>query len=80
MQLGMLWRVDRKDQPLAGAVREAAAFYQGKYGQAVSVCYVHPSMLPPDGAAVLVGTVMVKAKRTVNEGHLWLGVEAVPVR
>lgn len=75
MQVGMLWRVDQKDQPLADAVREAAAFYQAKHGQAVTACYVHPSALP-DGAPLMVDTVRVRPARTVIKGHLWLGVEA----
>lgn len=76
MKLGMLWRVDRKDQPLADAVREAATYYADKYGQPVTVCYVHPSTLLPDGAPVTVGTIRVRPLRTVQAGHLWLGVEA----
>lgn len=71
----MLWRVDHKGQPLADAVREAAAYYQAKYGQAVTACYAHPSALP-QGEPMLVDAIRVKPARTVISGHLWLGVEA----
>lgn len=74
MKLGMLWRVERKGQPLADAVREAAAYYAAKYGQAVTACYVHPLDLP-DGART-VDAIRVQPQRTVQRGHLWLGVEA----
>lgn len=72
---GMLWRIEDKRQPLAEAVRQAADYYQAKYGLAASACWVHPGMLPPDGAAVTVGVIRVRANRTVLKNHLWLGVE-----
>lgn len=74
MDVGMLWHDDGK-QPLADKVQRAAAYYQRKYGQAATACHVHPSMLPPDGAAVTVGLIRVRPNHTVLKHHLWLGVE-----
>lgn len=75
MDVGMLWLCS-SNAPLADHVRRAADYYADKYGQVANACFVHPSMLTPDGAPVTVGVIRVRPSRTVLKGHLWLGVES----
>lgn len=72
MDFGMLWRVDKKNQPLQDAVQEAVNYYQAKYGQAATECDLNPRDLPPDAPKSL-GAVALKPNRSVIRGHLWLG-------
>lgn len=69
----MLWYCDDKRKSLEEKVREAATFYQNKYGAAPTQCYVHPGMLA-DGASQTVAGVRLRPNRTVIKNHFWLGV------
>lgn len=76
MDVGMLWYDDAKRVELEEKVGRAMAYYQDKYGQVPNVCYVHPSLLAPDGAARLLASgVLVKPSKTVITDHFWMGVE-----
>lgn len=47
MKIGMLWFDNDSHSDLESKVEKAAAYYRLKYGKTPSVCFVHPSMLPP---------------------------------
>lgn len=74
MKSGMLW-FDDSQRNLKVKVQEAAVYYQEKYGEKPTMCFVNPSMLaekvnPSNG-------VEVKGSRIVMPGHLWVGVGKV---
>lgn len=79
MDIGMLWHCEKPKMSLEENVAQAADYYASKYGQRPNCAHVHPSMLPPDGAAVIVGVIRVQANRTVLKNHLWLGVDQAEV-
>lgn len=74
MDIGMLWKDDDARRSLDEKVAQAAQYYEHKYGEAPTVCFVHPSMLPP-GAERAAGLRLLAA-RTVQVHHFWLGVNA----
>jgi len=74
IEQGLLW-LDTSKRAFADKVKFAAQRYQQKYGEAATVCYVHPSMLA-DGKSVIIGGVTVLPLKTVAPCHFWLGVEA----
>lgn len=75
MDIGMLWYDDDRAGNLETKVRKAIQFYQAKYGAVPNSCFVHPSLLAPDGAARTIGATVVRPSRTVIKNHFWLGVE-----
>jgi hypothetical protein len=70
---GLLWLDDSKRQ-FADKVIFAAQRYQQKFGQAATICYVHPSMLD-GGKSVIVGGIAVLPLKTVAPQNFWLGVD-----
>ena len=71
----MLWYDNDKKRSLEEKVQRAADFYAAKYGRAATECYVHPSMLAPDGAVQTAAGLRLRPMRTIIKNHFWLGVE-----
>lgn len=71
MKTGMLWFDDSK-QPLKEKMALAAKYYSEKYGQAPTLCFVHPSALDGHGGGG--NGVAIRQARFVMPGYLWLGV------
>jgi hypothetical protein len=46
MNIGMLWFDNDPNMVMTAKIARAAKYYQNKYGDAPSLCFVHPSMLP----------------------------------
>jgi len=46
MNIGMLWFDNDKNETINEKILRAANYYQNKYGQSPTLCFVHPSMLP----------------------------------
>ena len=72
MKTGMLW-FDDSARSLKDRVKEAAAYYHEKYGQAPTLCFVNPTMLSEKVKAS--NGIELKESQTVMPGHFWLGVE-----
>jgi hypothetical protein len=77
MNVGMLWFDNDPRIALSSKVRRAADYYRQKYGLVADLCLVHPSMFEGnqnlvDGKA---GKVTVRHNRTIQPGHLWIGIE-----
>lgn len=72
MEIGMLWKDDDGRRTLAEKISLAAEYYQNKYGETPTVCYVHPSLLPQN--AENVAGLRLLAARTVQVDYFWLGV------
>jgi hypothetical protein len=47
MNVGMLWFDNDPKLVLKAKVSRAARYYEQKYGKTPTICFVHPSMLPP---------------------------------
>lgn len=78
MEIGMLWRDDEPQRPLEERVARAADYYRRKYGEQPTVCFLHPSQLPEgSGGTAEAAGLRLLAARTVQKGHLWLGVNHV---
>jgi hypothetical protein len=84
MNIGMLWFDNDPKTDLATKIEHAAEYYRKKYGKRPNLCFIHPSMAPPqpeasqsqDGATAVFtsGNVEVRITRSVLPNHLWIGV------
>jgi len=73
--IGMLW-FDNSESELAVKIERAAEYYREKYGKRPNLCFVHPSMEPPDRR---VDGIEVRGTRAVMPNHFLVGVEQVQV-
>lgn len=71
---GLLWFDDNPYRGISEKVRRAVARYQQKYGHSPRVCFVHPSLLGPNGRArpMRVGEVEVQPSHEMLPDHFWL--------
>ncbi len=86
MNIGMLWFDNDSQTDLAAKVERAAVYYQKKYGKRPNLCFVHPSMAPPEPvngssesketSTARAGSVEVRTTRAVLPNHLWIGIHA----
>ncbi len=76
MRTGMLWFDNDPKTDLPTKVMRAAAYYQKKYGASPNLCFVHPSMIRPEGQPA--GGIELRPSRQVLPNHLWLGVNELP--
>ncbi len=75
MKTGMLW-FDNSTDNLADKIQRAAEYYQKKYGQRPTECYVHPTMLKDKpGYIQKIWGIEMHVSRHVLPNHLWIGVE-----
>ena len=80
MKTGLLWFDDDPRKKLEEKVRRAAAYYERKYGQSPTLCFVHPSIFNGNGKGngksrvKKAGGVEVRAGRSILPDHFWLGV------
>lgn len=72
MKTGMLWFDNDVKTDLAGKIKQAAIYYQKKYGCLPNVCFVHPSMLK-ENAPKSQG-IEVQSSQMILPNHLWLGI------
>jgi hypothetical protein len=73
MEIGMLWFDNDPGADLTSKVNQAAAYYQGKYGEEPNLCFVHPSMIPDRKTRA--GAVSIRSSVSVLPHHLWIGVQ-----
>lgn len=71
MKTGMLWFDNSKDDLLT-KINRAADYYQQKYGQRPTECYVHPVMM---SSTILATDINIHTSRQVLPNHLWMGCE-----
>jgi len=80
MKTGLLWFDDDPRRQLEEKVRRAATYYERKYGQSPTLCFVHPSVFNGNGNGKGNGKkskadgVEIRAGRAVLPDHFWLGV------
>jgi len=76
MKTGMLWFDNDPKADLATKIARAAEYYQRKYGQKPSICFVHPTML--NGGSPR-SEIEVRPNRQVLPNHLWMGLpDSIP--
>ena len=76
MHTGLLW-FDNSQLALDKKVQKAVDYYKKKYGRTPDLCLVHPSMMVE---GIKIDGLTVRPYRPVLPGHLWIGVEEMPVR
>lgn len=74
MEIGELFLIEDPKAKLEEKILWAADSYQKKYGQAPTVCLLHPSLLK--GQSRRVGGLRLEAKKSVLPNYLWIGVLA----
>ncbi len=72
MKIGMLWFDNDPKADLKAKIERAASYYWQKYGQVPNLCFVHPTMLPANGAPP--GLVEIRTHRAIRPNHFWLGI------
>lgn len=95
MDIGMLWFDNDKNANLDAKVKQAASYYQKKYGQSPNLCFVHPNMLstnrkkpkgrpkPQNGGPRKTAGVELRTSQSLLPNHFWLGIhrqEAKPTQ
>jgi len=80
MQIGMLWFDNDPKAELVTKIERAASYYRNKYGRSPTLCFVHPSMIPPAAgespvaAPLRTAGVEVRSARSVLPNHFWIGI------
>lgn len=72
MEIGELFLIRNQDSNLEEKVLWAADSYQKKYGQAPTLCLVHPSLIK--GQSQRLAGLRVEAKKSVLPNYLWIGI------
>ena len=75
MNIGMLWHDDDPQRTLEQKLKRAADYYQSKYGQRPTTCFVNSGIVPVGQSSTVAG-LRVQSARTVLPNHFWLGVES----
>ncbi len=68
---GMLWYDNHIDLPLKERIQQAADYYEQKYGQRPSICYVPQNEL--DQETSLTSGIAVHPAKEILPNHLWIG-------
>ncbi len=77
MKTGLLWFDDDPRKQLEEKVQRAATHYERKYGQAPTLCFVHPGVFSngkQKSAVKKVDGVEIRSGRSVLLHHFWLGM------
>ena len=74
MNSGMLWFDNSNQRDLQSKVGRAAAYFQKKYGQTPTLCFVHPSMMGNGIKKLSSGKVEIRIADSVLPNHFWIGV------
>lgn len=79
MNVGMLWFDNDPKSDVFAKVHRAAEYFNQKYGEQATLCFIHPSMmnghaskLKPDEKLVIEG-VELRTSGTILPNHFWIG-------
>jgi hypothetical protein len=72
MNIGMLWYDNDPKKGLTDKVKQAADYYNEKYGKTPNLCFVHPSMYGEERSHA--GAVEIRANGSVLPNYFWIGV------
>lgn len=73
MTEGMLWFDNSDQRDLSAKIVRAAEYYNNKYGEWPTLCFVHPSALLNQKAPLDVMGIEVRETNSVLPNHFWLG-------
>jgi hypothetical protein len=73
MEIGMLWFDGDAQSDLHTKVKQAADYYQKKYGQEPNLCFVHPAMLK--SAKEETGPIKICPNKLIIQNHFWIGIQ-----
>lgn len=73
MRIGMLWFDNSDERDLTTRLERAIEYYEAKYGERPTTCYMHPSTL--FGNPTHLAGIEVRTSNTILPNHFWLGVE-----
>lgn len=73
MATGMLW-FDNSDTDLATKIKQAASYYQDKYGETPNLVFIKPD--PGQIAPVQVDSIEIRHSRTIALNHFLVCVES----
>jgi len=69
---GMLWLIENPKLGLTEHIRQAADYYQKKYGAQPNQCLVNPTEIKP---GLQLPGIEIKSSRSILPKHLLIGVE-----
>ena len=72
MDTGMLWLDDDKRRTFSEKVQRAAAYYERKYGQMATFCFVNETMIEDELA---INEIKVQSASHILPHHFWIGSE-----
>ena len=72
LRTGMLWYDDASDRSLSDKLARATNYYESKYGQIPTVCYLNADAL--SGEPIDNGGLKLQAAPDLLPHHFWLGV------
>ena len=75
MNTGMLWFDNDHKMDFLTKMNRATEYYQKKYGQKPTLCFVHPSMefIPPPKTS----GIDVQTDKMILPNHFWLGIKSL---
>jgi hypothetical protein len=71
LKTGLLWFDDNPNRDLEEKVLRAAAYYERKYGQTPTVCFVNTTAV---NGVKKAGHVQIRGSRSVLAHHFWIGI------
>jgi hypothetical protein len=76
MSVGMLWFDGDSRNSLRHRIDRAAKYYQEKYGQAPTVCFVNPTTAGQEPPSL--ADMNLETSHSVLPDHFWLGMSSEP--
>jgi hypothetical protein len=73
----MLWFDDDPRRGILERIARAASYYAEKYGQAPTLCLLHP-ITAGEGLPERHDSLVLRTNPGVLRGHFWLGMEDAP--
>jgi len=73
MESGMLWFDSDTKLDLRTKVKQAADYYQKKYGQEPNLCFVHPAVLVSEKEET--GPIKIYPNKLIIQNHFWIGIQ-----
>ncbi|OJX46032.1 MAG: hypothetical protein BGO78_03870 [Chloroflexi bacterium 44-23] len=74
MKTGMLWFDNDPRRNLREKIHEAAIYYQQKYGNQPTVCFVHPRLKDITFETDI--NLEIKFNQAISPDHIWIGTQA----
>ena len=77
MEIGMLWFDSDPKSDFHSKIKQAADYYQKKYGHEPNLCFVHPAMLESEKEEP--GPIKICPNKLIIQHHFWIGIQTTDV-